>query len=36
MIVTIRKRNSQRGINLLHLPTVLRYLESLKKSQEVG
>jgi hypothetical protein len=31
MMVTIKKRrNAQRGINLLHLPTVLRYLESLK------
>jgi hypothetical protein len=33
MMVTIKKRrNAQRGINLLHLPTVLKYLESLKKS----
>jgi hypothetical protein len=33
MLITIRKRHAQRGINLLHMPTVLRYLESLK---EVG
>jgi hypothetical protein len=33
MMVTIKKRrNAQRGINLLHLPTVLKYLESLKSN----
>lgn len=38
MMVTIKKRrNAQRGINLLHRPTVQKYLESLKsnvKSEE--
>jgi hypothetical protein len=32
MVITIRKRkNAQRGIRLLHLPTFFRYLESLKE-----
>jgi hypothetical protein len=35
LILTLRQKNAQRGIKLLHLPTLSRYLESLKEGQEV-
>jgi hypothetical protein len=35
LILTLRQKHAQRGIKLLHLPTLSRYLESLKEGQEV-
>lgn len=35
LILTIRKKHAQRGIKLLHVPTLKRYLRSLRKGQEV-
>jgi hypothetical protein len=35
LILTLRQKHAQRGIKLLHLPTLARYLESLREGQEV-
>jgi hypothetical protein len=36
LILTLRQKHAQRGIKLLHLPTLSRYLQSLRESQEVA
>jgi hypothetical protein len=34
LILTLRQPRAERGINLLHVPTLRNYLESLRKGQQ--